>query len=149
MALLSPPIGHTAHTYTHRQFSRASGNHLNVPFPFLRFLLWPPEPQVPATGSPWWRGFENHRPKTDPMYRSSPFPVIFRAFCTPNIPHTYMHPLSLSLLLLRLPRTVGSTLVLRLFDFPFPNSWCNRTPYSASHFPGFTLFRFLDKLGLR
>ena len=92
----SPPFGNTAHTYTHTQFPCASGNHLDVPFPLSRFPLWPPEPQVPATGSPWWRGFVHHRPKTDPMYRSPLFPILLRVFCFPDTPHTYLHPFSLT-----------------------------------------------------
>ena len=148
-ALGSPPFGHTARTYKHTLFSHAPRNHLDVPLSFFRFTLWSPEPQVPATGSPGWRGFGTHRPKTDHMYRSSLFPVLLRAFCTPDIPHTYVHPLSLSLLLLRLPRTLLVHLCLRLFDFPFPNSWCNRTQYHAFESPGFTLFCFLDNSGIR
>ena len=147
-ALVSTPFGHTARTCIHTPFSPASGNHLDVPLSSFRFPLWSPEPQVPATGSHGRRGFGTHRPKTDCMYRSPPFPVLLRAFCTHDTPHTYVHSLSLTLLQSRLPRTLRSLLCLRLFEFPFPISWCNRTPYAAPELPGFTLFCFLDNSGI-
>ena len=111
----SPPCGNRAHTYIHTPFSLAPGTHLDVPLSFFRFPLWSPEPQVSATGSPGWRWFGTHRPKTDRMYISSIFPVILRAFCTPDIPHTYVHPLSLSLLQSRLPHITSYTLVFASF----------------------------------
>ena len=53
------PSEHTAHTYIHTPFSHASGVLLDVMLSFFRFPIWPPEPQVPATGSRGWRGFVN------------------------------------------------------------------------------------------
>ena len=145
-----PPTYHT-HTCTHFLFHSCYYDcpvpivHTCVAsfrFPLSRFSLWLPEPQVPAAGSPGWRGFENHRPKTDHMYRSSLFPVLLRVFCTPDIPHTYVHPLSLSLWLKRLPRHSSCTLALRLFESPFSESWFTVLWFGTLHqiFPG--LFPF-------
>ena len=139
----SPPSGHRAHTYTHTPFFPRPGITWTSRPLFPGFPFGHPEPQVPATGSPGWRGFENHRPKTDHTYKSSLFPVLLRVLRTHDTPHTYV------LSLKRLPRTDRTLLCLRLFEFPFPISWCNITPYSASEFPGFTLLRFTDKLRIR
>ena len=60
-----------------------------------------------------------------------PFPVLLRVFCTHDIPHTYVHPLSLSLLLLRLPRTLVVHFVFASFRDPFPEFMVqqNSVPY--------------------
>ena len=129
------------HLHTHTVFP-APRDHLDVPVTLSRFPLWSPEPQVPAAGSPWRRGFENHRPKTDHTYRSSLFHVFLRVLRTPDTPHTYLYPLSLSSWLKRLPRNSSCTLALRLFESPFSESWCTEVWNPASDFPGLTLFRF-------
>ena len=73
-----PRPADTERTPTHTHCFPAPRNQLDVPSLFPGFSLWPPEPQVPATGSPGWRGFENHRPKTDHTYKTPPFPVLLR-----------------------------------------------------------------------
>ena len=144
-ALGSPPCGHRAHTYTHTTFS-APRNHFDVPSIFPGFSLWPPEPQVPASGSPGRRGFENHRPKTDHTYKTSPFSLFLRVLCTPNIRHTYVH--SLSPLAITIAPYIDHLLpCLRLFDYPFSESWCTEPWNPAPDFHEFTLFRF-DELTL-
>ena len=96
---------------------------------------------VPAAGSPGRRGFENHRPKTDHTYKTSPFSLFLRVLCTPNIRHTYVHslsPLAITIALLH----CYTGLCLRLFEIPFSTSWCTDLWNPAPEIPGFTLFRF-------
>ena len=126
-ALGSPPCGHRAHTYTHTPF-----------FPGFPFGHRTP---VPAAGSPGRRGFENHRPKTDHTYKTSPFSLFLRVLCTPNIRHTYVPSLSPLAITIALYSSYTG-LRLRLSDLPFPTSWCTELWNPAAEFPGFTLLRF-------
>ena len=80
-------------THTHTVFTRP-GITWTFPLSSPVFPLWSSEPQVPAAGSPGRRGFENHRPKTDHTYKTSPFSFFLRVLCTPNIRHTYTLSLS-------------------------------------------------------
>ena len=139
-ALGSPPCGHRAHTYTHTPFSQRPGITWTSPSLFPGFPFGHRTP-VPAAGSPGRRGFENHRPKTDHTYKTSPFPVLLRVLCTPDTAHTYL--LSLSTLAITIALYHSYTgLCLRLSDLPFPTSWCTELWNPAPEFPGFTLFRF-------
>ena len=148
-ALGSPPFGtHSAHLQTHTVFPcvlESPGR----PALFLRFLPWPPEPQVPATGSPGWRGFVPHRPKPDHTYRSPLFPFCFVCFVPPTYhTHTCTRFLFLSCYYdCPVPDYVHFR--LRLFDYHFSGSWCTRTWNPAPDFLEFTLFCFLDNLGIQ
>ena len=145
-ALGSTPCGHRAHTYTHTHRFPRPGITWTDLSSFLGFPLWSPEPQVPAAGSPGRRGFENHRPKTDHTYKTFPFPVLLRVLRTPDTPHTYLHSLSPLAITIAL-YTSTLLLCLRLFDYPFSESWCTELWNPASDFLEFTLFRF-DELTL-
>ena len=137
-ALGSQPCGHRAHTYTHTPFYQRPGITWTSPSLFPGFSLWSPEPQVPAAGSPGRRGFENHRPKTDHTYKTSPFSLFLRVLCTPNIRHTYVHslsPLAITIALFHL----YTGLCLHLFDYPFSDSWCKNLWNPAPDFLEFTL----------
>ena len=126
-------------TLTHR-FPSAQGSPGR---PLLSFPVFPfgHRTPVPAAGSPGRRGFENHRPKTDHTYETSPFSLFLRVLCTPNIRHTYVHSLSPLAITIALYHSYTG-LCLRLFDLPFPTSWCTNLWNPAPEFPGFTLFRF-------
>ena len=136
-----PRPADTERTPTHTYPFSAPRNHLDVPSLSPGFSLWSPEPQVPAAGSPGRRGFENHRPKTDHTYKTSPFSLFLRVLCTPNIRHTYTLSLS-SLAITIAPYPIYTGLCLRLFEIPFPISWCTNLWNPAPELPGLTLFRF-------
>ena len=149
-SLLKRPSGprpaDTERTPTHTHpFFRAQeppGRPLLSPpvFPFGRRTT------VPAAGSPGRRGFENHRPKTDHTYKTSPFPVLLRVLRNTDTPHTYVHSLSLLAITIAL-YPPNLLLCLRLFDYSFSESWCTELWNPASDFLEFTLFRF-DELTL-
>ena len=58
--------------------------------------------------------------ETDRVYRSSPFPVLLCGFCSPNTPHTYVHPLSISTPQNDCPYPLVQIPFVRLIDYPIP-----------------------------
>ena len=146
-ALVSPPCGHRAHTYTHTLFSQRPGTTWTPPSLFPGFSLWSLEPQYSPPDHPDGAGSKTIGRKPITHTKVLPFPVLLRVLRTLDTPHTYVHSLSISLLLLRLPRTADTLLVVRLFDYPFSESWCTELWNPASDFLEFTLFRF-DELTL-
>ena len=134
----------SAHLHTHR--SPAPRNHLDVPSLFPGFSPLVARTPVPAARSPGRRGFENHRPKTDHTHKTSPFPVLPHVLRTPGTPHTYVHSLA-SLAITIAPYLTDLLPCLRLFEYPFSESWCTEPWNPAPDFLEFTLFRF-DELTL-
>ena len=135
-------------THTHTPFSQRQGTTWTTPSLFPGFSPLVARTPVPAAGSPGRRGFENHRPKTDHTHKTSPFSVLPRVLRTPDTPHTYLHslfPLAITIA----PYTDCSLPCLRLFDYPFSESWCTEPWNPASYFLEFTLFRFGDATLIR
>ena len=136
-----PRPADTERTPTHTYRFPAPRNHLDVPSLFPGFSLWSPEPQVPAAGSPGRRGFENHQPKNRSHIQN--FSVNPLSTCVVYPQHT-THILAFAFpsCYHDCPVHLYTGSCLRLFDLPFPISWCTELWNPAPEFPGLTLFRF-------
>ena len=140
-ALGSPPCGHRAHTYTHTPLFPRPGTSWTFPLSFPVFPLWPPNP---STRRRITRAARVRKPSAENPITHTKL-LTFPPFYVCCVPPTYdTHTCFLfPLLLSRLPcntRTLG--LCLRLFEIPFPSSWCTNLWNPAPEFTGLTLFRF-------
>ena len=130
---------HSAHLHTHLVFP-ASGNHLDVPFPSFRFPFRSPEPQYPPPDHPGGAGSKTIGRK--PITHTKPLRSLsFYVCCVPPTYDTHTC-FRFPLLLSRLPCIKYTGLRLRLFDYPFSDSWCTNLWNPAPDFLEFTLFRF-------
>ena len=134
-------------THTH-PFFRAQESHGR---PLLSFPVFPFGHLNPSTRRRITRAARVRKPTAENRSNVQKFPFSPSSSCvaSPNTPHTYLHPLSLSLWLKRLPHNSLRTLALRLFESPFSESWCTELWNPASDFLEFTLFRFDESTLIR
>ena len=139
-ALGSPPCGHKAHTYTHTPFFQRPGTTWTSPSLFPGLSLWSPNPgtrrRITRTARVRKPSAENRShiqnfafPRSSACVAYPRHTTHIRAFAFPSCYHDC-------------PEHDHLLLCLRLFDYPFSDSWCPNLWNPAPDFLEFTLFRF-------
>ena len=140
-ALRSQPCGHRAQTYTHIPFSLRPGITWTSSSPSFGFHFGRPNPKDPTPDHP---GGAGSKPIGRKSITCTKAPFSRSSSCVLYPRHTthIRAPAFSFTLATTIAHTDRTHFKLRLFDFPFPNTWCNRTPHPASELLGFALFSF-------